>query len=81
MTVDVAPVSCCPLANHVMTAGGLEIADLHVRVMVSPAVACWCPLIVTFSGATETGKQVSLDSDVILRIISTNLGSGSITHR
>ena len=58
LTVDVAPVSCCPLANHVMTAGGLEIADLHVRVMVSPAVACWCPLIVTFSGATETGKQV-----------------------
>ena len=41
-----------PLANHVMMAGGLEMADYMLRVIVSPAVVCWCPLIVTFSGAT-----------------------------
>lgn len=51
-TLDEAPVSCCPLANHVMTAGGFEMADLHLSVMVSPAVACSCPLIFTSSGAT-----------------------------
>jgi len=54
MTLLVLPDRCRPLVNQVRTAGGLLIADTQRSVMVSPALALSCPLIVTFSGATAS---------------------------
>jgi len=48
----VLPVRWRPLVNQLITAGGLLIAETHVSVIVSPALALPCPLMVTFSGAT-----------------------------
>jgi len=57
MTLLVLPGRCRPLVNHVITDGGLLIADTQLSVIVSPALALRCPLIVTFSGATAEEHQ------------------------
>jgi len=38
--------------NQLRTAGGLLMEDTQLSVIVSPALALRCPLIVTLSGAT-----------------------------
>ena len=47
-----------PSTSHWMEAGGLELPDLQVSFTVSPTLACFFPLMVTLSGATEERKNI-----------------------
>jgi len=59
MKLLLLPVSGRPLVNHVITVGGLLMADTQLNLIVSPALASRCPLIVTFSGETAAANKVT----------------------
>jgi len=45
-----------PLENHDITAGGLLMDVSHFSLIVSPALACSWPEIITFFGGTRNIK-------------------------
>jgi len=65
MTLLVLPGRWRPLVNQVITDGGLLIADTQLSLIVSPALALSCPLIVTFSAATARSAAAAIAASYV----------------